>query len=254
VPNLDDQTRRARQRAQDQVAAMLRKGRRPQRGGVHIPVLEADPTYESGINLWMDPAGNLRSWAAGPTPTKYQYTKTAVTAAAGTLPVQTQPVTLQQTYTADWGRTFCDQHGVETAAQLGYGDSPDGAHTGRQLMLGLPDATIRTDLTGADIDAVEIAALNLDAATPNVWLHWGLHNIDAAPASYSAMRKDAYVAQWPKVGYDPNGGTWRPVDVAFGLWLRDNQAKGLTIDQPAGVGNGGLLDWATVQIRITYTV
>lgn len=240
---------RAMQRAQDRAARLIKKGRRPQRS-VRIPVLEADPPFSQGINLWMDPNGNLRSY--GPDETKYQYGKTAVTAASGSFPADPQPETLQKAYATDWGQTYCDVHGVETGTPgVWYGDSVDGAHRGRKIMLGLPDATIRSDLAGATIQRVELTAANLDAAASNVFLHWGLHNEDTAPSVYSAMRKDAYLDYWPRAG--PGAAPWRVVHNAFGEWLRDNVAKGLTIDQPNGSGNSGLLDWTSVQIRITYT-
>lgn len=249
MPSAEELQLRATRRAQDEISKMLRKGRRPQRSA-RIPVLAADPPFEQGINLWMDPDGNLRSY--GPDGTKYQYAKTAVTAASGSLPADPQPETLTKTYAADWGQSYCDVHGVETGTPgVWYGDSLDGAHLARKVMLGLPDATIRADLAGATIDRVELAASNLDAAQSLVYLHWGLHNEDTAPGAYSAMRKDAHVDYWPRAG----GGDapWRRVHNAFGEWLRDNAAKGLTIDQPGGAGNSGQLDWTSVQIRITYT-
>lgn len=249
MPSADEQARSAQRRAQDQLAAILKKGRRPQRS-VGVPVLQPDPPFSQGINLWMDPAGVLRGYR--PDGTKMQYATTTVTANSGTFPADPQPETLVKTYAVDWGRSFCDLHGVETGSPgVWYGDDPTGAHVRRKVMLGLPDATIRTDLAGATIDTVELSASNLDGYSSTVTLHWGLHNVDAVPASYSAMRADALVDVWPKVG---TGETWRPAHVAFGMWLRDNEAKGLTIDQPAGVGYAGLIDWTSVKLRIAYTV
>lgn len=248
--NAHDAALHAQRRAADQLAQTLRRGRRPQRS-TRIPVLSSDPAFKVGINLWMDPNGNLRSY--GPDGTKYQYGKTAVTAASGSFPADPQPVTAVKTYAVDWGQTYCDTHGVETGTPgIWYGDSVDGAHVGRRIMLGLPDATIRTDLSGATVERVELYASNLDAAMPQLDLHWGLHNQDTAPGAYEAMRKDAHIGRWPKAG--PGDAPWRRIHVAFGDWLRDNAAKGLTIDQPSGPGFSGLLDWASVQIRITYTV
>lgn len=244
-----EEVRRAQHRTQDQLGKLLSRGRRPTRS-VHIPVLEVDPPFESGINLWMDPDGNLRSWAPGGT--KYQYAKTAVTAASGTLPADPQPVTVVTTYTAQWAASYCDVHGQETGNPgLWYGDAPDASHLGRRIMIGLDDATIRTDTNGATIDKVELSATNLDAYSDTVTLYWGLHNVTgSAPASFSAMRAGAFIDQWPRTG---TGNKWRNVHTAFGMWLRDNQAKGLTVDQSDGSGNGGQIDWTSVKIRITYT-
>ena len=55
---------------------------------------------------------------------------------------------------------------------------------------------------------------------------------------------------YPRVGTGDPGGAMR---VGFGMLLRDNAAAGLTIDQPDGAGNAGQIDWASVQLRITYT-
>jgi len=226
------------------------KGRRPQRS-VRVPVYTATPPFSLGVNLWLDPAGNLRSY--GPDGTVYQYTKTTVTAHSGSLPADPQPETLQKTYSADFGQTYCDTHGVETATPgVWYGDSPDGAHIGRKIMLGLPEATIQSDLAAATIEKVELTASNLDAFSSMVYLHWGLHNASAAPGSYEAMRKDAHIDYWPRVG--PGDAPWRVVHNAFAEWLRDNEAKGLTLDQPAGAGHSGQLDWTSVKLRITYTI
>jgi len=230
---------------------MLRKGRRPQRAS--IPVLAVDPPFESGITLWLDYAGNLRSWTmqAG-VPTKSQYTKTTVTANTAAPPADPQPATLTKTYAVDWAQSYCDVHGVETGTPgVWYGDSFDGAHLARKIMLGLPDATIRADLAGATIEKVELTASNLDAGQSQVYLHWGLHNQDTAPGAYSAMRRDAHLDYWPRAG--AGDAPWRRVHTAFGEWLRDNAAKGLTIDQPGGAGNSGQLDWTSVRLRITYT-
>lgn len=250
MPYDDPAVLRASRRAQDEAARLLKKGRRPARG-TKIPVLTADPPFEQGINLWMDPDGNLRSYT--PDGTKYEYGKTAVTAASGTIPVQFQPETLQKTYWANWGVTICGTHGLENGDPgIWYGDSPDLAHVDRKLMIGLPDDTIRLDLANADIELVELTANNLTAELPNVSLHWGLHLVDFSPTDYSAMRKDAHVDWWPKVG--PGTAPWRRVHDAFGDWLKNDEAEGLTIDQPAGVGNSGQLDWRSVGIRITYTI
>lgn len=202
----------------------------------------------------MDPNGNLRSWA--PDGTKYQYAKTAVTAASGTLPVDPQPETLVQTYDAQWAATYCDLHGLETGSPgLWYGDAPDASHLARKIMIGLPDATIRTDTNGATIEKVELIATNLDAYADLVALYWGLHNVTgSAPATYSATRTDCYIGQWPRVGSEVGGsGKYRDVHTGIGTLLRDNAAKGLTIDQPSDVGNAGQIDWTSVKLRITYT-
>lgn len=151
-----------------------------------------------------------------------------------------------------WGRTICPAHGVETGAVLAYGDN-NSVHGERQIMLGFDHAAIATALAGAEITDVELSVLNQDAVGTSVDLHWGGHNVSAAPAAYSSVRVSAFVDTWPRNGY---GDTWRGGrgDITwFGRALRDDQIKGLVVDQPSAAPSlHGMLDWATTRLRITY--
>lgn len=211
------------------------------------PVLESDPVFEDGITLWMDPNGNLRSFA--PDGTKYQYAKTSVTAASGSLPADPMPEMFEQTYAATWGRAFCDTHGLEVAPFPGYGDDLATTHGYRKIMIGFDSATIQTDLAGATIDMVELSFTNVEAYADTVSLHVGWHDQTAAPSVWSAVRADTAILEYPRAGQ-----LWTQVDDTFGTALRDNLYDGLTIEQPAGYVNSGAIDWAATQIRISYTV
>lgn len=212
-----------------------------------IPVLESDPVFADGITLWMDPNGNLRSFA--PDGTKYQYSKTAVTAASGSLPSDPMPEMFTQTYSAAWAVGFCDTHGVENVPFPGYGDDPANTHGYRTIMIGFPSSTIQTDLAGATIDDVAINITNVDAFLPQVTLHIGWHDQTTAPAFYIATRAETVEIEVPKAGQ-----IWVPLDDVFGEGLRDNLYDGITIEQPRGWGNSGSLEWSATQIRIGYTV
>lgn len=228
-----------------QLSGYIQKAKRPLRHS--IPVLAADPVFADGITLWMDPAGNLRSFA--PDGTKYQYAKTTVTAASGSFPADPQPELFEQTYSASWARAFCNTHGAEDGALLGYGDDPSGGHGYRKVMIGLPAATIVTDLTGATVDDVTLTLVNADAYADDITIHVGWHNQTSAPAVYSATRSETVLIEAPKVGRVST-----ILDDVFGTALRDNLYKGFTIEQPTGFINGGAIDWAATTITIAYTV
>lgn len=212
-----------------------------------IPILEDDPDYEDGITMWFDPNMNLRSY--GPDGTKYQYAKTSVTAASGSFPSDPLPELAEATYSAVWGRAFCDTHGVEDVPFPGYGDDIATTHGYRTIMIGFDANAIQTDLAGATIDTVELSFTNVDAYTDQVSLHVGWHMQTVLPSAYSAVRADAAVLEYPRAGQ-----LWSRVDDAFGFGLRDGLFKGLTIEQPAGYVNSGAIDWAATQIRIAYTI
>lgn len=246
----DEQTRRAAHAAQDQLGRFLTKSKRAKRT-IGVPFLTDDPPFASGINMWIHTDGGLRWYDAEGN--VFEATKTAggTTSSSTGFPADPQPVTTRTAYEAQWARTFCDQHGVETGSALWYGDSADGAHTGRKVMIGFDDATIRSDLSGATVEQVELHMLNLDGHASRLQVHWGLHNRTATPSGYSAVWADAAVLEWPQSGA---GEEWRDVSAGVGVMLRDDLAKGLTIDQPPGFLNAGQFDWASVELRITYTV
>jgi hypothetical protein len=242
----DDRARRATQRAQQQLAQVLKGLRSPKRQT--IPWLPADPPFNAGIHLWMLWDGRLRGYRPDATIMEYP-TGTPGASSGGSFPSDPQPALFQTTYAAAWAKTFCDTHGAETGTTNGYGDAANGGHVNRQLMIGLPDSTIRTDLAGAVIRAVELRFLNVDAYGGTVTLHVGVHMQTSSPSDYSEVVLDAAQLEYPKVGY---GEEWRPVSPAFGRWLRDDTARGLSIHQPAGAPNGGAIDWAQTQIRVSF--
>lgn len=231
--------------AAQSVAKAIKKVRKPPQS--QVPWVTEDPAFAEGINVWMHTDGGLRFYDA--TGAVYEVTKTAggTTTSSTGFPADPEPALFVQTYVAQWARTFCNLHGVETGAGLWYGDDPMGAHAGRRIMIGLPDATIRTDTAGATIDNVELFMINLDAYQIPVAVHFGLHAQTSAPATFSAVWRDGAVLNFPST-------EWQTVHpVLFGEMLRDDQARGLTIEQPPGFVNAGQIDWATVAIRISYT-
>jgi hypothetical protein len=225
------------------VSGAVKKAKRPPQW--QIPWLEADPAFDEGISLWHLAPNRIRGY--NPDGTKYELGTTTLGSSTGSsLPADPEPADYTTTYSAQWGQTFCDLHGVETGGGIWFGDSPGGDHAGRKIMIGLPDSTIRTDLTGADIDLVELKMIVLDAYQKPVTVHLGLHAQTSAPSTYSAVQKDAQLLDYPNA-------EWQKIHPAFGRWLRDDYGRGLTIDQPSGFINAGQLDWASVQIRFTYS-
>ena len=68
------------------------------------------------------------------------------------------------------------------------------------------------------------------------------------------MRREIWSDDWPRVGW---GDEWREPDgaqlIRFGEWLRDDLARGVTIEQPDDDAYSGLVDWASVRLRINFT-
>jgi hypothetical protein len=119
-------------------------------------------------------------------------------------------------------------------------------------MFGLNDSGIRSDLAGATIRKVELHLRNTDSwAHSGIDISFGAHNRSSSPGSFSAVRRRVWSGHWPESG---TGATWRTVPNWIGTALRDNDIKGLTIDQPSsGAVYYGEADWSSLQLRITYT-
>lgn len=229
-----------------------------------VPTFAGDPAASTGYRLWFSGAtGRLRGRLAngavsdvGPTTTTTSPPGGAATpgpaASAVLKPTDPDLKSHRQVYRADWARTYCARHGLETADHLHYGRRDD-THGQRRIMLGFNDEAIRADLAGANVKKVELRALNTDAWAPTgLTVHWGAHDQDRPPTSYSAIRANAYEGQWPATGWGGNRERWRTISTWFGRAFRDNQIKGLTIDQPGGVLSSGEIDWSTVELAIQY--
>lgn len=230
-----------------------------------VPTFSANPAFSTGWRLWFDGAtGELRGYLANGNVVRYVPATGSTSAAGGTpptpaagstvsKPADPKPRVYRKTYTADWARIFCAQHGVETGSNLNYGYY-SGTHGERRIMFGFPDGTMRSDLSGAKITKVELRMRNTYSwAYSGITIHFGLHRKDAAPGSFSQSRKDVYVGGWPRSGYGGGSDTWRTVSKTIGERFRDDTARGMTIDQPSGVTSYGECDWNSLQLRISYT-
>jgi hypothetical protein len=246
---------RAIDRASEQIAAHLRRLSRGSRraAGFVIGFFDADPDPGDPVNLWgLGQGGDYRLHVRFPDGVVRQIATVASTGATATVPltVAAEPVITETAYPATWATSYCPAHGAETGPVLGYGPDAAGLHGNRRVMVGFDDAQMRTDLAGSVVHQVELLMTNTDAHADIVTVVFGAHDATAAPASFSAVRADVWTEQWPRVG----DGGWRDLPIAVGEWLRDNVAKGLTIDSPDSLSYAGQMDWASVRLRITSSV
>lgn len=160
------------------------------------------------------------------------------------------PKKRRATWSATWGKSFNSVRGPESSSLLRYGRY-DSTWGNRRIMVGFNDSDIRATLAGASIRSVELHMTNTDSwSHAGIDVHWGAHNRTSPPGGFSSVRRNAFVGHWPDGG---DGPYWRTVSDWFGRALRDNQIKGLTIDQPDGQQFYGQMRWSSVRLRITYT-
>lgn len=232
-----------------------------------LPTFSSDPAASSGWRLWLDGAtGRLKARLQSGTVQQFAPVTTATSTAGGTpvagpvvstvtKPPDPVPKSYRKIYVPTWARAFCSSHGVETGSTLYYGNLGSGAHGERRIMIGLDDAQIRADLGGSTIRAVELKVQNEHAwSYDGTTISWGGHNRHDAPDTFSAVQRDAWSSRWPRVGYGGGDDQYHEMSHGwFGRALRDNQIKGLTVDQPTGKTSYGALDWATLRLAIDYS-
>lgn len=144
---------------------------------------------------------------------------------------QTQKKTHRQTFNATWVRSF-SQRGIRNTGggEHRYGRW-DGTHGENLVMIGFDDSAIRGFLGNGGIRKVELHVRNADAYSfSGVWIHYGGHNQSGPPGSYSTVRRNVSRGHWPHTG---SGAYWRSIAHWFGNNLRDNNIKGIVIDQPS---------------------
>ena len=230
---------------------------------IQIPTFASAPAFSSGHRLWFDGStgalngylnnGNLVVYSADSASSSSAGGGPSGPSTASTVakPADPKPASYRKTYSTNWQRTFCERHGVESDEHYGeYGP----VHGERRIMFGFPDSTMRSDLAGATITKVELKMQNTYSwSYGGIDIHFGLHAKDTAPGSVSQNRKDVYVGSWPRSGYGGGSDKWRTVSSSIGRRFRDDDCRGMTIDQPAGRTLYGACDRSTLQLRISYT-
>lgn len=228
----------------------------------NLPTFASDPLFSSGHRIWVHGGtGELRVYMANGTVQRFAPVTGGTSssgggpAAPGTTttvpkPTDTAPKSYRKTYATDWQRTFCERHGVESDEHYGEFGSTHGE---RRIMFGFPDGTMRSDLSGARVTKVELKMQNTYSwSYGGISIHFGLHTKDSAPGSFSQSRKDVYVGDWPRSGWGGGSDRWRTVSTSIGTRFRDDQCRGLTIDQPGGRTLYGECDRSSLSLRISY--
>lgn len=230
-----------------------------------IPTRSTNPAADTGIDLWLDGAtGQLRArlangkivrfapvtaTASGATPPK----PAASGGSAKQKPPDVPKVTRTRSYDSGWAASWCPRHGWEAGADLRYGYY-DGTHGERRVMIGLPDAAIRADLAGAAIVKVEVYLANIDSYShAGVDISLGGHNNTNRPDDYTGVVRRGVTRRH----FGENDAKFVTVDTWFGVKLRDNDIKGLLVDQPSTARNlygaiSGAGSSRPPRIRITY--
>lgn len=227
-----------------------------------LPTFASAPSIASGWRIWARTDGTLQfrladdsiiTLGAGGSSSGTGGEGSTGSGSSGTpKPADPKVVKRVKTYSAAWGRSMCPVHGPEQGGSLYYGRW-SSTHGQRKVMLGLPDGTIRSDLSGATIRSVEFHFRNDHAYShAGVEIKMGGHNKSSAPGGYSSVRENVFRGHWPKSG---EGKYWRPAPTWFGEALRDGNIRGFTINQRSdSVGHYGAMAWGTFKVRITYTV
>jgi hypothetical protein len=229
----------------------------------NLPTFASPPAFSSGHRIWLNgTTGNMQAYLQNGTLQTYAAVVPTTSSSGGgptvppptsTVPKPTdpKPQSYRKTYDNNWSRTFCDRHGVESDDH--YGEY-DGTHGERRIMFGFPDGTMRSDLSGATITKVELKMRNTYAwSYGGITVHMGLHTKDTAPGSFSQNRKDVYVSDWPRSGWGGGSDHWRTVSSSIGRRFRDDDCRGMTIDQPGGRTLYGACDRDSLSLRISYT-
>lgn len=231
-------------------------------GTLQIPTFTSPPAASTGHRLWFNgTTGNLEGYLNNGTLRIFTATTPASSGPGGGSPISTNstkpkpvdsnPRTYRKTYTTNWQRTFCAEHGIEGDEHYGRYDSTHGE---RRIMFGFSDGTMRSDLAGARITKVELKMNNTYSwGYGGVDVHFGLHMEDDAPGSFSEVRKDVYVGRWPHSGWGGGKDRWRTVAASIGIRFRDDKARGMTINQPSGRTLYGEADRSSLSLRISYT-
>ena len=126
----------------------------------------------------------------------------------------------------------------------------------QKSMAGFDDAKIRSDLSGASIQKIELYIEN--------WHWWyfaggrmslGIHNQSNPPSTFSETRYSIVTSDWSQRG----GGKWITLPNYVAEELRDGKARGFTLHRATtdlyyygrfyGAGRGS----STPKLRITYT-
>lgn len=231
-----------------------------------IPTFAAAPTFSSGHRLWFNGTtgklqgylanGTLQSWTADAPATSSSGGGPTAPPPTTTVPKPTdpKPVSYRKTYASNWSRCFCAKHGIEGGDDGDhYGSLGSGYHGERRIMFGFPDGTMRSDMAGARITKVELKMRNTYSwGNGGITIHFGLHSKDTAPGSFSQNRADVYSGGWPRSGWGGGSDKWRTVSNSIGNRFRDDQARGMTIDQPGGKTSYGAADRDSLELRISY--
>ena len=170
---------------------------------------------------------------------------------------QAPPQQRTKTYTSTWTRSYQG----DGSLRISNGDMYQGYYSGtngnQRSLIGFNDDQIRSDLSGATINKVEVRLDNQHFYYNSGGVACiGTHNYGGAPSTWSGSRVDEIrqTFNWAK-----GAVKWVTVSNTFGTDLRDGTATGLALGPGVNTsltyygffaGQNGTYK---PQIRITYT-
>lgn len=232
-----------------------------------IPTFASNPAVSTGWRMWLDGNGNFKVRQANDAVRTFAPTTTNASGDGGTgsqgggttddpKPPQSQPKTYTKTYVANASETYRGNGAQRGATPLYYGryDSTNGQ---QKAWIGFNDSLIRSDLSGSVIRKVEFFMANSHAfLNSGVDVRLVGHNNGSKPADYGDVNVVGYV--WAVRHWGKPQAKWVTLPDSFGIRLRDNDIKGVLINQASdsivrygfakGVGSGN-----PPKLRITYT-
>lgn len=221
-----------------EIQAIRREVRSAMAQPFSIPVLSEDPPESDATNLWILPDGRLRGRYLNTAGTAYVYREWASSSSTGgqvsatppgSLPAQ--PTTHETSWTATWSASYRldDSKRTDITDKLFHGQYPDDQVNQRQRsLIGFDYAAIVTALTGSTVKKVQLEYTELASYLPDVYVHFGMHNETAEPATWPTLvrrmiRKHLFTPPEKRVVTMP---------LEFATNIRDGSAKGLAIEAP----------------------
>jgi hypothetical protein len=241
--------------ASAQIAALRRAVIDLQNRPFRIPVLDADPSTDDPVNIWMFSDGRIRARYRNTANTAWvirEWVSTAPgssTSATAKPALAAAPQTQQKRYAATWSMPYvgAGSQRTDSVTSLFYGNASDGYGRQRSLV-GFDYTTAGTDLASSTIKAVwlELQTLGAGDSARGSDVYLGIHNFTAVQATWAGGGIPRSMIYRVHLGAAEKVLVQLPLE--FATALRDGWGKGIALEVPsdslefygyaAGVGSG----------------
>ena len=206
-----------------------------------IPLLDADPPVELGINIWIFPDGRMRMYrpTTNVEPVTYQIIEYAAVSTPGpafntVASVPTNPVaptTRQVSYTATWSQSYTEDGSqrldVPTKVTFGWQNS-----TGRnRSLIGFDWVSIAADLANSTIKKVSLQLQMFETLESTATTWFGVHDFSSAPSTWQGELLP--LSQVISGTFVQN--TLQEIDLTidFATYIRAGLGKGIALEVPS---------------------